>query len=71
MVFFALASFQNLSILSLSSVALKPVHVFSLLFLPLLLMNKEVRINKAVAVFHYLFWPCRFGTMHTLGLMEN
>lgn len=51
MVFFALASFQNLSILSLGSVALKPVHVFSLLFLPLLLMNKEVRINKAVAVF--------------------
>lgn len=53
---FLLACIQNVSLFRIEDVqyvtlALKPVHLFSLAFLPLLLCQKKIRINKAVLLF--------------------
>lgn len=50
MAFFALACFQNVQLIYFSQMcmSLKPVHVFSVLFLPLLLFQKQLRVNQFV-----------------------
>lgn len=45
-VLFLLACFQNISLVSVGTIALKPVHVFSLFFLPVLMEKRAVSINK-------------------------
>ena len=51
-VLFLLSCFQNLKIVSIATeAALKPVHLYALLFLPLLCVRKEWKLNVPVLVY--------------------
>lgn len=68
-VFVLLACFQNVQLLSISEyAALKPVHLFSLLFLPLLFRKKEVKINRILLVYLAYLVVVSLANLQKFGL---
>ena len=68
-VFVLLACFQNVQLLSISEyAALKPVHLFSLLFLPLLFRKKEVKINRILLVYIAYLVVVSLANLQKFGL---
>lgn len=68
-VFFLLACFQNVQLVSISEyAALKPIHLFSLLFLPLLFRKKEVKINRILLVYIAYLVVVSLANLQKFGL---